>query len=858
MTSPIPAPDRYRCPVCGVSLASSRCSACGADLVGPRGDELWAIDNQLYQLSLRRLALVEVAVGVGRHTGPLPAPPAPPASGAFPPPPPGWALPAPPPRAPGPETSSILLALGVALLVGAALVFAAVSWNHLGAIGQGTLLVGLTLAAGFATDRAARRRLRGTAEALGVLTVVLGPLLAQAVRITLDLPATSDRTWADLADWSWWPFALMVIGGAALAFGRWVCVRSPQHLGVVLVQVGLPVWVALAPVSPIVVAVVLVVQATLVALGPLVWQRDHPTAGTWAFGAVAAWGLGLVVALGAALQFDLGTADHLWTAAALGLTAVGAGVVAWRWRDTPTLADPAAFGATGALFLGVGRLLVGWVPDVAWWPIMGLLAALGLVLAARAGARAAAISAGCWIAVVFAAVPVLDGAIAVADAAGVTGAAWRHTASAGVLTKTELGVRPAWASSLAGIVALAAAVVGARGARRQATGALVALAALAVLVVPALAGGSVALVTLATLAAALGLAGVAWRSPNRGFLASASLGVLAIGLVWAAGNAGLVLAVGAVAAVLGLAAVVRGVGAGDVTLAAAGAVLAAGALPAEAGWAAWVLGAEPAWSLAVASIAAAGLGVLACVGRVPPSTAEFGARDAAASAGGVVLVVAHVAAVLSIGIAGPGPLAAASSAALAVGIVALAVVAVSLVRSGPQRWLSAVAAGAEAVVLVWVRLAISDVSVVEAYTVPVAVLLVGGTVLAAWAGAGRSPEGLRSRPSWSLEGPALVMAVGPTALTALSDPGLVRQIVGLGLGAVLLAVGAGWRRRAPLDIGAAAVVVLGLHALLPYASDVPRWMSLGVVGAVLVALGATFEDRRRDLSQAKRRYASLR
>lgn len=746
-------------------------------------------------------------------------------------------------------------------MVVAALVFAVVSWDHLGAVGQGALLVGLTLVVGFATDRAARRRLTGTAEALGVLTVVLGPLVAQAVRITVNLPATNDRTWANAINWSWWPFALTVIGVAAIAFGRRVGVRSAQHLGVVLVQVGLPVWVALAPVPVTAMAGVLVGQAALVALGPLVWQRTHPTAGTWALGSVVAWGLGLLLAVGSALQLNLGTAEHVWSTVALALAAVSAASVAWRWRARPTLADPAAFGATAALLLASGRLLVGWAPDVTCWPILGFGAALGLALANRfGGARAASIRTVCWLAASVAAAPVADGTIAVMGAAGVAGAPWRHVASAAVVTDTGFGLAPAWASSLAGIGALAAAVAEQRRVGRpMAARALVALVMLSVLVVPALAGGSVAVVALVTLAAAVGLGAAAWQPKDRRLLAAVSLAVLAFALVWAAGNAGLVLVVGAAAVVLGLAAAARGVGAGDVSLAVGGALLAAFALPAEVGWAAWALGTGPAWSWAVASIAAAVVGVgLVTVGRRLQVAAQGGAEGAAASAGAAVLVLVHVGALASISTSGSGPREAAAATALAVGVVALATVAASLVRLVRSWWLWAVAAGVEAVVLVWLRLWQSDVSMAEAYTVPVAVALAGATVLGAWATAGRSWAVMRLRSSWSLEGPALAMAAGPTALVALGDPGLTRQVIGLSLGAIMLAVGAALRRRAPLDIGAATVVVLGLQALLPYAADVPRWIILGAAGAVLVALGATFEERRRDLNQAKRRYAALR
>ena len=65
------------------------------------------------------------------------------------------------PPDPGPGLSSLLLGLGVALLVTAAIIFAAVTWNRLGAVGQGALLVGLTVVAGAATGLAQRRRLVG-------------------------------------------------------------------------------------------------------------------------------------------------------------------------------------------------------------------------------------------------------------------------------------------------------------------------------------------------------------------------------------------------------------------------------------------------------------------------------------------------------------------------------------------------------------------------------------------------------------------------------------------------------------------------------------------------------------------------
>ena len=228
---------------------------------------------------------------------------------------------------------------------------------------------------------------------------------------------------------------------------------------------------------------------------------------------------------------------------------------------------------------------------------------------------------------------------------------------------------------------------------------------------------------------------------------------------------------------------------------------------------------------------------------------------AAVGSAGWLLLATHLGALMTIGSVGTDrTVLAPVTAALALGVVALASIAARVRPTRRSWWLWAVAAGVEALLLVWFRLAEAGVATVEAYSFPVAVLLAA----TAWAAGRVRPGGATTAPSWALEGPALAMALGPTTLLALGDPGVVRPTVGLAAGAVLLGLGAMLRRRAPIDVGAAAVVVLGLQALLPYADDIPRWISLGTVGAVLVLLGATFEERRRDLHEAKRRYSSLR
>jgi hypothetical protein len=95
-------------------------------------------------------------------------------------------------------------------------------------------------------------------------------------------------------------------------------------------------------------------------------------------------------------------------------------------------------------------------------------------------------------------------------------------------------------------------------------------------------------------------------------------------------------------------------------------------------------------------------------------------------------------------------------------------------------------------------------------------------------------------------------------LVGLGDPGALRPLAGLVAGAAVLAVGAVTRRRAAVDVGTAAVLVLAVRHLGPVAADLPAWITLGLTGAVLLAIGATFEQRRRDLGEVRDRYRSLR
>ena len=219
----------------------------------------------------------------------------------------------------------------------------------------------------------------------------------------------------------------------------------------------------------------------------------------------------------------------------------------------------------------------------------------------------------------------------------------------------------------------------------------------------------------------------------------------------------------------------------------------------------------------------------------------------------VVLVAAHVYSLFSINTQDATSIVASLGGALAIGSLALASIAARIRRSSPGWWIWAVAAGSEVLVFSWIRMNDADVNFWEAFTLPLALLL----AMAGWLAARNGKTTIADVPSWRLEGPGLAMAVGPTVLLALYDPGITRLVTGLAVGALLLAVGAGSHRRAPFDVGIATIVVLGLHTLLPYAAEVPRWVSLGSVGGVLILLGATFEQRRHDFRQVKDQYSAL-
>lgn len=143
------------------------------------------------------------------------------------------------------------------------------------------------------------------------------------------------------------------------------------------------------------------------------------------------------------------------------------------------------------------------------------------------------------------------------------------------------------------------------------------------------------------------------------------------------------------------------------------------------------------------------------------------------------------------------------------------------------------------VVATWVALAGAEVLTVEAYSLPLAAAL----LLAA------GPRLLRG-PSWAGWGPGLLVGFAPSVLAGLATDDLARMLLVVAAGTVAVVAGALTHRQAPFVVGAVSVAVLGVALVAPYAARVDSWVPLGLAGLVLLVVGATYEKRRQQATEA--------
>ncbi|MET9727235.1 SCO7613 C-terminal domain-containing membrane protein [Streptomyces zaomyceticus] len=232
---------------------------------------------------------------------------------------------------------------------------------------------------------------------------------------------------------------------------------------------------------------------------------------------------------------------------------------------------------------------------------------------------------------------------------------------------------------------------------------------------------------------------------------------------------------------------------------------------------------------------------------VPAATAALGARAPRPVALAIEITGGAVG-LLALGIAASRP--AFLALALALGGVIAAATAVRPERRRFAAWTAA----ALFLSATWVRLAVWDVTTPEAYTLPVTVpaLVVG------FLRRRRDPEA----SSWTAYGPGLAATLLPSLFAAWTDPEWVRPLV-LGVAALVVTLlGARFRLQALLVLGGTVLALDGLHELAPYVVQavgaLPRWLPPALAGLLLLAVGATYEQRLRDARRLRDRVARMR
>ncbi|MFC8509127.1 SCO7613 C-terminal domain-containing membrane protein [Streptomyces sp. NPDC057411] len=747
-----------------------------------------------------------------------------------------------PPAVPRPEAAprsaqNVLLTLGGVLLTVAAVAFTLVSWGSMGIGGRAAVLGAVTSAALLGPVALLRKGLRSTAESVAALGLVLTVLDAYALH-RVALPDTGALSYT--------ASAAAVLAAVWTAYGRALTgLRIPLPAAVAVAQLPLPLAVLAAGGGAPAIA-----WAALATAVPdlVVALRTKPAApriaAFVAAGLLGGWALlsGLALSAGTPLR------------AAPLLLACAAPLLYVAVRGLSAAALPSAILAGLSLIAAVGGLLRSVLPEA--WAVPGYavcavaLAALALRVRAAAaeGAQdapwrpASAVRHGlAWagggvlgLALLWALPPV---------AAGLLGPPAREAAPwSGEHAEPLLTGYPATAPL---VVLLAAGALAAlpRGWARRGALALVWALLTALPVSLGLSYGPT--LALLLLTAAAGLAGAVRPGLlTRGLPEAEASGE---GVAWIAYAGGLVSAVDAVA--LGLDAraatfVVLGV---LLALFVGVAVLAGGARRLVGACAAVLAAAGLVGAAAAAAHAGPAVSGLVLL-VVPAGTVALGARLRRHPVAVAVEGAGAAVALCALGLTGGRP--ALLALALALGGVLAAATAVRPERRPVSSWVAA----ALFLLAAWVRLAVWEVTTPEAYTLPVTVpALVVGVLRRR-----RDPQA----SSWTAYGPGLAATLLPSLLAAWTDPGWLRPLL-LGLGALVVTLlGARYRLQALLLLGGAVLALDGLHELAPYVVQVvgalPRWLPPALAGALLLAVGATYEQRLRDARRLRERLGRMR
>ncbi|WP_116450444.1 SCO7613 C-terminal domain-containing membrane protein [Blastococcus litoris] len=183
--------------------------------------------------------------------------------------------------------------------------------------------------------------------------------------------------------------------------------------------------------------------------------------------------------------------------------------------------------------------------------------------------------------------------------------------------------------------------------------------------------------------------------------------------------------------------------------------------------------------------------------------------------------------------------------AVQLGIAGVAAGAYAIVAS--RRWVGVVAV-ADLVVAAWIAVGGAGVETVEAYTLPAAL----GLLVVAL------PQLRAGAPSWASEGAAAGVALVPSALVVVAEPSALRLVLVIAAAALLTVAGTVLHRQAPFVVGAGVLLLVAVGRLGPYAPLLPRWVTLGTAGLLLLVVGATYERRRQQAREAVAWVAQMR
>lgn len=102
------------------------------------------------------------------------------------------------------------------------------------------------------------------------------------------------------------------------------------------------------------------------------------------------------------------------------------------------------------------------------------------------------------------------------------------------------------------------------------------------------------------------------------------------------------------------------------------------------------------------------------------------------------------------------------------------------------------------------------------------------------------------------------MALAPPAVVLVAEPTAVRLVLVVAAATAVTLAGTVAHRRAPFVVGATTLAFVVVGLLGPDVLLLPRWLTLGTVGLLLLVAGATYEQRRRQAREAVAWVAQMR